>query len=78
MRRVDTAAGQTGSGSLDRLASACLRIAESSRFQTTVIIAILLNALVIGLETCGALDELERALVDGAGAPGTPARPPDG
>jgi voltage-gated sodium channel len=51
MRRVDTAAAPEASGPIDHLAVACLRIAESPRFQTAIIAAILLNALVIGLET---------------------------
>jgi voltage-gated sodium channel len=51
MRGVDTAAPGEASGPIDRLAAVCLRIAESPRFQTAIIAAILLNALVIGLET---------------------------
>jgi voltage-gated sodium channel len=51
MRRVDTAVAPEASGPIDRLAAGCLRIAESPRFQTAIIAAILLNALVIGLET---------------------------
>jgi voltage-gated sodium channel len=55
MRRVDTATAPEASGPIDRLAAACLRIAESPRFQTAIITAILLNALVLGLETYDAI-----------------------
>jgi voltage-gated sodium channel len=51
MRGVDTAAPREASGPIDRLAAVCLRIAESPRFQAAIIAAIVLNALVIGLET---------------------------
>jgi voltage-gated sodium channel len=57
MRRVDTAAGPSGSSRIERLAAACLRIAESPHFQTAIITAILLNALVIGLETYDSIDD---------------------
>jgi len=55
MRRVDTATTPEASGPIDRLAAACLRIAESPRFQTAIIAAILLNAFVLGLETYDAI-----------------------
>jgi voltage-gated sodium channel len=42
---------------IDRVAAACLRITESRRFQITIITAILLNALVIGLETYDSIDD---------------------
>jgi voltage-gated sodium channel len=57
MRNVGTAAGERGSGRIDRFAAACLRIAESPRFQATIIVAILLNAIVIGLETYDSIDD---------------------
>jgi voltage-gated sodium channel len=56
MRGVDTATAHDGSGPIDRLNAACLRIAESPRFQTAVITAILLNAVVLGLETYDAIE----------------------
>jgi voltage-gated sodium channel len=46
-----------GSGAIDRVASACLRIAQSPRFQTAIIAVILLNALVIGLQTYDSIEE---------------------
>jgi voltage-gated sodium channel len=51
MRGVDTASPGEASGPIDRVAARCLQIAESPRFQMAIIAAILLNALVIGLET---------------------------
>jgi voltage-gated sodium channel len=57
MRKVDTAAPEPGSSALDRLAAVCLRIAEAPRFQTTIITAILLNAIVIGLETYDSIED---------------------
>ena len=57
MRKVGTAGEVEGSGPIDRLAGACLRIAESPRFQTAIIAAILLNAIVIGLETYDSIDD---------------------
>ena len=61
MHNLDTAAA--GGGPFDRLAAACVRIAESPRFATAIISAILLNALVIGLQTYDAItDEYAGAL----------------
>ena len=45
------------------MSNACRRIAESSRFQTAIIVAILLNAVVIGLETYDSIDERHGALL---------------
>ena len=57
MRTVGTAGGEERSGRLGRFASTCLQIAESPRFQAVIIVAILLNAIVIGLETYDSIDD---------------------
>jgi voltage-gated sodium channel len=41
----------------DRFAAGCRRVADSSSFQTLIIIVILLNAVVLGLETYDSVDE---------------------
>jgi voltage-gated sodium channel len=46
-----------------RAIAACGRIAESSRFQSVIIVAILLNALVIGLETYDSIDDAHGGLL---------------
>ena len=46
-----------------RAVAACRRIAESSRFQSVIIVAILLNALVIGLETYDSIDDAHGGLL---------------
>ena len=57
MRRVDTQHPDRPAGIFDRLAAVCLRIADSSRFQTLIITVIVLNAIVLGLETYETLDD---------------------
>src|SRR5688572_15808064 len=57
MRGVDTQHPDRPTAAFDRLAAACLRIADSSRFQTLIITAIVLNAIVLGLETYETLDD---------------------
>jgi voltage-gated sodium channel len=57
MRTVGTAGEEQRSGGLGRFAGTCLQIAESPRFQATIIVAILLNAIVIGLETYDSIDD---------------------
>jgi voltage-gated sodium channel len=51
MRGVGAGTRPDGPDQSGRLASVCARIAESPRFQATIIAVILLNAVVIGLET---------------------------
>jgi voltage-gated sodium channel len=63
MRRVDTAPAHPASGRLDRLAGACRRVAEAPLFHTTIITAILLNAVVIGLETYDSIEAEHGALL---------------
>ena len=46
-----------------RVTAACRRIAESPRFQGVIIVAILLNALVIGLETYDSIDDSHGGLL---------------
>ena len=57
MRSIDTRHPDRPAGGFGRVASACRRIADSPRFQALIITVIVLNALVLGLETYDTLDD---------------------